>query len=277
MKLAVIGDLHYPSAQGVTQPLAAEVLVARASFFEHFLAEFFQVEADLYVSVGDLTNCGLQDEFEEVFSLIDSHQKDFKLSLGNHDLYTHSRQVVLELIDESVDVAYEVDGIMLAFMETAREQRPERWDGTLTQEQLAWLEQVILESGDKTLVVIAHHPPYNTTTNSNHHYASIEPAVDLWPILEQKQGKAVYVCGHVHTDSIVHHQQWTFVQIAAVMDSETVRIMDFQDKSLTIQSVDVSTADSRRQAQVLGENLEYFRLSPLGVGTPLLQATTFKW
>lgn len=277
MKIAVMGDLHFPSAQGVSRPLESEVLVARDAFFDHFLTKFFAIESDLYVSVGDLTNCGLQDEFVEVFSLIDSHQKEFKLALGNHDLYTHTRQDVLKVIDETVNVAFEKEGIVFAFLETAREQRPDRWDGTLSLEQLAWLEQVVIESGDKTLVVIAHHPPYNTTAKSNHHYSSIEPAIDLWSILEQKQGKGIYVCGHVHTDSIVHHQQWTFVQIAAVLDSETVRVMDIQGDTLSIQSVDVSTEASRVQAQLLGENLEYFGLSPLGVGTPLLQATTVRW
>ena len=112
----------------------------------------------------------------------------------------------------------ETDEAYLLFLETAREQEdPDNWGGWISKEQLVWLEKEIEKSGDKLLLIFAHHPVYDTTFRSNFSMLSIEPKIDVWSVLRKKKGKGIYVNGHNHVDSIVGSENWTFIQIAAVI------------------------------------------------------------
>ncbi|CAM5197747.1 hypothetical protein UACE39S_06140 [Ureibacillus acetophenoni] len=64
MKIVVFGDLHYPTIKETYAEMKHEGEI----FFKEFLNQVFKVEADLYVSLGDLTNYGLQDQIRRDLS-----------------------------------------------------------------------------------------------------------------------------------------------------------------------------------------------------------------
>ncbi len=66
MRLALLGDLHYHEIDRSIPGLAE----ARDAFYRHVLDEFLNLDADLYVSLGDLTNFGLTSELEEVYAML---------------------------------------------------------------------------------------------------------------------------------------------------------------------------------------------------------------
>ena len=82
MRIAFIGDLHYPSMIGKNE----KVKEARDAFYAKFLHTFFEIEADYYVSIGDLTNFGREDELREVYEIIREHDKPFIHTFGNYRL-----------------------------------------------------------------------------------------------------------------------------------------------------------------------------------------------
>ncbi|WP_077297865.1 metallophosphoesterase family protein [Virgibacillus pantothenticus] len=63
-----------------------KVKESRDEFYAKFLHTFFEINADYYVSIGDLTNFGKEDVLREVYEIIRHHDKPFIHTLGNHDL-----------------------------------------------------------------------------------------------------------------------------------------------------------------------------------------------
>ncbi|MBZ5199930.1 metallophosphoesterase [Planomicrobium chinense] len=263
MKIAVIGDLHYPALEEGYLLTEEE----RNAFYETFLERFFSIQADLYVSVGDLTNYGLKEELEEVYALIDQHQKPFVHVLGNHDVYGMTRNEVLMVTKQQRYQAITTDAATLAFLDTAKEQDNEDWGGTIDPEQLDWFDDVVEGSGNLPLIVFAHHPVHGTTTNSNQDKLCIPPDIPVWTVLSQKRGRGLYVNGHNHFNSIVERNQWSFMQIAAVLDEQAVRVIEVSDSEISIHSIDLYDPELNKQAQVIGNAISHFQLNPHPLGT----------
>lgn len=263
LKIAFIGDLHYPSMHGKKDM----VKESRDEFYHKFLQSFFETEADYYVSIGDLTNFGKEDEMQEVYEIIHEYDKRFIHTLGNHDLYGIPREKVLDIAKSEQNFSIETNQAILIFLETARDHNYEDHSGILSDIQLQWLDGELEKSGEKLVIIFAHHPIYNTTTNSNFPYLSIVPEVPIHDILRKKKGNGIYVNGHNHHDSIETIDNWTFVQADAVLDDQSIRMIDIKEDEISIQTLNVQDSELERLGQIIGSNIGHFQLNPLGIGT----------
>lgn len=263
MKIAVIGDLHYPTVKEEYALSQRE----RQDFYESFMAHFFSVPADLYVSIGDLTNFGTQDELEGIYAIIDQHQKPFVHVLGNHDVYAMPREEVLKITKQDRFHSLSTESAVLAFLDTAQEQNYEDWGGTLDLEQQFWLADVVADSGNRPLLVFGHHPVYGTTKNSSKEKRSISPDIPMWDLLNNKQNAGLYVNGHNHFNSIAAREQWTFLQIAAVLDEQAVRVIDISEAMISIDYVPFVDPNLRQQARNIGNAIDHFSLNTHRLGS----------
>lgn len=263
MKIAVIGDLHYPTVKEEYELSQRE----RQDFYESFMAHFFSVPADIYVSIGDLTNFGTKDELEGIYTIIDRHQKPFVHVLGNHDVYAMRREEVLKITQQERFHSLTTETAVLAFLDTAQEQNYEDWGGTLDTEQQNWLAGVVEGSGTRPLIVFGHHPVYGTTKNSSKEKRSISPEIPMWDILNKKQNAGLYVNGHNHFNSIAARDQWTFLQIAAVLDEQAVRVIEISEAMISIDYVPFVDPNLRQQALAIGNAIDHFRPNPHPLGT----------
>ncbi|MCJ1907771.1 metallophosphoesterase family protein [Planococcus ruber] len=263
MKIAVIGDLHYPALDEEYEFIEED----RKIFYENFLERFFSIPADLYVSIGDLTNFGLKEELVQVYDMINRHGKPFIHVLGNHDVYAQTREKVLSLTGQQRYHSITLESAVLAFLDTAKEQDFEDWGGTLDAEQIDWLGNVIEKSGNLPLLVFAHHPVHATTANSEKDKLCISSDIPVWELLNKKQGSGLYVNGHNHFNSITERSQWNFVQLAAVLDEQAVRIIEVTDSQISIDSVDLYDPDLYTRAQYIGNAISHFGLNPHQLGT----------
>ncbi|MGI2328226.1 metallophosphoesterase family protein [Planococcus sp. YIM B11945] len=263
MKIAVIGDLHYPALNDGIEHIAE----AREAFYETFMERFFSVPADLYVSIGDLTNYGKAEELEGIYSIIRKHGKRFVHVLGNHDVYGLPRKEVLEITQQQRFHLLETEEAMLAFIDTTRDQDRENCGGILDPIQQEWLESVVEYSEETPLLVFAHHPVYGTTTKSEEPMHYIHPHVSIQEILAEKQGPGLFVNGHNHFNSIALRKRWTFLQIAAVLDEQAARIIEVSEAMISINSIDLSDPVLRVQGQTIGEAISHFRLMNCQLGT----------
>lgn len=262
MKIAVIGDLHYPTLKDG----CAFIEKNRRVFYETFLERFFSVPADLYVSIGDLTNYGRQDELEEVYAIIRKHQKPFKHVLGNHDLYAMPRSSVLSISQQERFHTISTDSVVLTFLDTAREQDYEDWGGTMDATQQYWLEAVVEETQHRPLVVFGHHPVFSTTLHSDREMRCIHPEVPIWDILNKKRGAGLYINGHNHANSLAVRNDWTFLQLAAVLDEQAVRMIEITDSFIAIDSVVIGDAELKTHAEEIGNAIKHFTLKRNPVG-----------
>ncbi|MEC0370304.1 metallophosphoesterase family protein [Paenibacillus chibensis] len=258
MKLALIGDLHYHEIDTAIPGLAE----ARSAFYSNVLQQFMSLDADLYISMGDLTNYGLNSELKEVYELLGQPGKRFIHVLGNHDLYAQPRQNVLETTGQQRYHMLETDEAMLVFLDTAKEMDYTDWGGWLDFEQLEWLDTKVVQSGTKPLLVFGHHPVYRTTAGSDRDMGSIHPTINIWNILNRNQGIGIYFTGHIHMDSIVQQMDWSFVQMSACLDQPGFRLVDIGEECIRITAVDVTDPRVLDSAPVLHQHMKHFSPTP---------------
>lgn len=277
MKLVLMGDLHYHDIDE-TIPGWRE---ARSTFYETLLERFLEIDANYHISLGDLTNIGSTSEVREVFEMINRRKdRTFIHVLGNHDLYAQKRNEVLSLTGGQRYHSIETDKATLVFLDTAKEMDYDDWGGWVDDEQLQWLEDIVKRCGTKTLLVFAHHPVYKTTLRSELDKNSIHPSIDMWRILSQKKGKAVYFNGHTHSDSIVEQNGWAFVQLSACLDQPGFRVVEIDKEQIRISAVDIADEAVYTHAPMLHRNMKYFQHKPdargketdRGIVIPLLSA-----
>ncbi|QGS69280.1 hypothetical protein CV093_16035 [Oceanobacillus sp. 143] len=185
MRIAVIGDLHFSALKEDNKVFENE----RNAFYTTFIQRFFSTPADLYVSIGDLTNYGLQKEYEAIYKLINEQEKPFIHVFGNHDTYGLLRNDVLNLTKQKRYHAITKENAVLAFLDTTREQDYNVWGGTLDIEQQEWLSEVVEQSGELPVIVFAHHPVHETTMHSDRENQSIHPDIPIWDILKRSKAK----------------------------------------------------------------------------------------
>ncbi|WP_248925091.1 metallophosphoesterase family protein [Paenibacillus hamazuiensis] len=258
MKLVVMGDLHYHEADAAIP----EWVAARDDFYRTMLERFLELEADVHISLGDLTNYGHPSELQEVYGIIRQHDRTFYHALGNHDLYAQTRKDVLNITGQARYHVIRTEKADLAFIDTAKEMDFEDWGGWVDEEQLRWLEGVVKASGTKPLLVFAHHPVYNTTTRSDKEKGSIHPDIDMWKVLGQKEGTGIYFNGHTHVDSIVAQKNWTFVQLPACLDQPGVRIVEIDAEEIRISPLDIANDALEKNAEIMYSNMKHFRPNP---------------
>lgn len=257
-----MGDLHYPTIKESYEPIEKE----REDFFAGFLDAFFNLEADLYVSLGDLTNFGLVDELEDIYTIINKYNKPFFHVIGNHDAYGLTKSAMLEITKQERYHTIQYENLSLIFLDTAKEQDFFDWGGTLDDIQLQWLQEQINLSEDHSVIVFAHHPVYQTTTNSEKEYLSVDPKIPLKDILNSKNGANIYMNGHNHFNSIVEQGNWTYIQVAAVLDEIGARIIDITENHIQIMEVSLSSNSLRTAAKKLGTVINHFNLAPTQLG-----------
>lgn len=259
LKLALIGDLHFPFVEEPSE----QFIEARKRFFDGFLQQFLSVEADWHISLGDLTNLGRQDELEYVFGLIkQSSKRSFCHVLGNHDTYSMPKKEILAITGQPRYQAIDREEAVLLFLDTTKEMDYEIWGGEMETEQLEWLEEQILRSGSKPVLVFAHHPVYNTTSRSRLENLSIDPAIDVFSILQKKEGLGFYFCGHNHVHSIVQQEQWHFIQTAACLDQPGFRLVEVDEQGINIKMIDVDDEQLTQHAPAVYGEMNHFRYTP---------------
>nr|WP_236838631.1 metallophosphoesterase [Caldalkalibacillus salinus] len=249
-----MGDLHYSDIDETIEGLSD----ARRAFYQTFIARFLSIDANLHISLGDLTNYGYSTEFEGILQELQKKKRDFVHVLGNHDLYAQPRENVLRITEQPRYHARTTDQAVFAFLDTAKEMDHKDWGGWIDEEQLRWFERVVRDSGTKPLLVFAHHPVHATTKRSEMIKGSIHPDIDMWDILGQKEGLGVYFNGHTHIESIEQQRNWTFVQLAACLDEPAFRVVDIQQEDIVVSAVDVCDDDVVKHAPMIYEHIPHF-------------------
>ena len=89
----------------------------------------------------------------------------------------------------------------------------------------------------------------------------------MWDLLNNKQNAGLYVNGHNHFNSIAAREQWTFLQIAAVLDEQAVRVIDISDAMISIDYVPFVDPNLRQQAYTIGSAIDHFSLNTHRLGT----------
>ncbi|PTQ55178.1 MAG: hypothetical protein BSOLF_0048 [Candidatus Carbobacillus altaicus] len=259
MRIAVLGDFHFSRLVDAEDEARRARDLAAKKVFDAFFSE----DADLYVSVGDLTHMGHPDEYRAVYALINQYGKPFYHALGNHDAYSLTKEEILSLTGQKRYDLIETPRARLVFLDTAREMNLPDWSGSLDDMQREWLKDVLHAEDDRPVIIFAHHPIYNTTARSAFDKLSIVPEEKVEELLLAAPTSGIYVCGHNHINSIVTRDRWCFVQTAATWDIPAYRLLTVQDHNVSIELITIDDPE-------LGELIRRFHLQMEGF-TPIPQ------
>ncbi|MCR2823525.1 metallophosphoesterase family protein [Lederbergia panacisoli] len=252
LRIALLGDLHYPVIDSSNKQLSAAV----DHFFEDYLHEFLSIEADFHISIGDLTHLGLESEFLSVYKIINKFNRNFQTVLGNHDVLSLPKEKISSLIQLPTYHSLETEEYFLLFLDTTKEFELHGWG--LDQEQWRWLEKQMEHSKEKHLLVFAHHPVPETTTISPKSEGLKEPLQDIRPLLKKRDGCVIYFNGHTHVRSYVQKNNFHFIQAGAAICDPDILLVELDGSNVNVRRMDIINKELEDSRKILYEKLPEF-------------------
>lgn len=233
MKIICMGDAHYASL-----PFKSKFLKEKNKYFyTNIFRELFKEEADIYVSLGDLTNYGRKAHTREVYSIINSCKgpdKRFVQVTGNHDLLAMTKETYKEITGQKLYWTEENDECKMIFLDTCKQMHPGRSSSRVDWDQRIFLEEELAKAGEKLTLVFAHHPPERVIFYDKD--GKVDSSVTMEDILSKKKGRGVYINGHLHKDKFYTKGCWAFLQFNDILDEPTIRELVIKDGKLEMKT-----------------------------------------
>ena len=197
MLICQLTDLHMrPVGKASNRVSETNMLTERA--FASVAA--FTPRPDVVVLTGDLTECGLADEYATLSRLVDRYlPMPVFVIPGNHDRRENFRAALASMPGVTIDpvyVQYTVDDypVRLVMLDTLV---PGSGHGELRPEQLEWLDRTLAAAPDKPTLVAMHHPPFQCGI-AHMDRISLRNAADFAGVIARHKQVERIICGHHH-------------------------------------------------------------------------------
>ena len=228
MKLVLLGDLHYPTLEdGDVQGIQL-----RDALFQTLFQCVSEEKADMYISMGDLTNSGQVQDLEKLLHLTKTLPSPFYFIMGNHDTHGCTKEEFIHISKKNRYYDVHPPEADLYFIDTTLESRVDDWIGIMDDEEYTWLQENVKESR-KPVFIIAHHPVMNTTRRSDERKLQLHE--NMWDILSQRRG-GIYLNGHNHLHSIVKQNGWWFIQTGDFLSHLDYRVLNFDGRKGSVET-----------------------------------------
>ena len=204
--------------------------------FDTLVGEINELNPDVIVITGDLTNEGLMKEYEKCKSLLTKfNTKKIITVSGNHD-YRNTGYLLFKKFFP-FDAINELDeDVVLVTLGTAR---PDRNEGEVGYRQNLWLERTMKKYKNKVKILAMHHHLVAIPDTGSDQLTVVDAGDVLRTIMDTKVD--LVLCGHKHRPWI-----WNFgkpmVVNAGTASSERVRgmfentynIISIKDKTIQV-------------------------------------------
>jgi len=204
MKIVQISDLH----------VGSQFLQEK---FDILIDEVNEINPDVIVITGDLTNEGLMSEYKQCKSLLTRfNTKKMIIISGNHD-YRNTGYLLFKKFFPFETVNELDDDVVLVTVGTAR---PDRNVGEVGYRQNLWLERTMKKYKDKVKIVAMHHHLIAIPDTGSDQLTVVDAGDVLRIVLDTKVD--VVLCGHKHRPWAWNFGKLTVVN-AGTATSERVR------------------------------------------------------
>jgi len=172
-------------------------------------------QPDLVVVSGDLTDCGLAEEYDILAELLQRYlSMPVYLVPGNHDRRDVMKEKLAHLpgiADDPDFVHYVVDDypLRLVMLDSVV---PGRSHGDLCAARLDFLDRALSAAPDKPTLVVLHHPPTKCGLR-NMDTINLQSAAEFGAVIQKHPQVERILCGHSHR-VIVTRFAGTVVQVA---------------------------------------------------------------
>ena len=185
--------------------------------FETLVKEVNELNPDVIVITGDLTNEGLMKEYEECKSLLTKFNAKKIISIsGNHD-YRNTGYLLFKKFFPFQTVNELDNDVVLVTVGTAR---PDRNEGEVGYRQNLWLERTMKKYKDKVKIVAMHHHLIPIPDTGSDQLTVVDAGDVLRTVLDTQVD--VVLCGHKHRPWAWNFGKLTVVNAGAAT-SERVR------------------------------------------------------
>lgn len=234
MRIVILSDVHFTAKKWRNDYLKQ----TNEWFYNDVFRRFFKQDADLYVSLGDLTHYGTINEHRAVRKIIeDNKRKDqrFLPIAGNHDLLCITKRMYQTLTGMPLYWAEDYPDVKLIFLDTPRQLHPGRNSSRVDWDQIQFLKRELHSCGDKLAVVFAHHPPDRISLYGPDRKKI--PGLTMESLLEEKEGAGIFVNGHLHKDRYAAHGKWGYFQFNDILDEPTFRVLEIEEQKVSMETV----------------------------------------
>jgi len=185
--------------------------------FETVVKEVNELNPDVIVITGDLTNEGLMKEYEKCKSLLTQFNTKKIISIsGNHD-YRNTGYLLFKKFFPFQTINELDNDVVLVTVGTAR---PDRNEGEVGYRQNLWLERTMKKYKDKIKIVAMHHHLIPIPDTGSDQLTVVDAGDILRTVLDT--GVDVVLCGHKHRPWAWNFGKLTVVNAGAAT-SERVR------------------------------------------------------
>jgi 3',5'-cyclic AMP phosphodiesterase CpdA len=154
---------------------------------------------DLVIASGDLTDCGLAEEYEVLRDILEPLSMPVYLVPGNHDrraeLFAEFGSDGYMKNDDGF-LHYTIEGheVRLIGLDTVV---PGHGHGEMCAQRLAWLEGRLAERRDQPTMIFMHHPPFSTGL-ADMDRINCRNGAAMSAVLRRFDNIERVVCGHHH-------------------------------------------------------------------------------
>jgi 3',5'-cyclic-AMP phosphodiesterase len=154
---------------------------------------------DCLLITGDLTDCGLDEEFALLTALLDRLPFPVFAIPGNHDRREPFRRAFSAAgylpATGPLDFTVEVGGIRIIGLDTLV---PGKSHGELAETSLAFLNEALSEASSMPTMIMIHHPPFDTGIAHMDAIRLLAGGEELERIIAAHRQVQRLLCGHVH-------------------------------------------------------------------------------
>ncbi|MFN7173245.1 MAG: phosphodiesterase [Thermaurantiacus tibetensis] len=190
MRIAQITDLHIGFEPDNPDEQNARRLAA-------VLARLAELQPDLVLATGDLTEHGDGQGYARLRALLDASGLRFRFLVGNHDCRAAFAAVFpgWQADDGFVHHAADIGGLRIVALDTLEEGRH---SGAFCSERARWLEARLAEAPDRPTLVALHHPPVETGIAWMTAPRNAPWAERLAAVIARHPQVRLLVAGHIH-------------------------------------------------------------------------------
>ncbi|PRR83787.1 metallophosphoesterase family protein [Clostridium vincentii] len=256
MRIVILGDFHYSDLSEKNKIKDKEIFETRDKYYEEIISSFLNTNGDYHIALGDLTDFGNKEELKYVCGAMKNNGVNFIHVIGNHDSYNSSKRDILNETKQERYFSIDKDDKKLIFIDSTLETNRECCGGSIDEEQLTWLENEIIVSEGKTVLIFSHHPVYDTTALSKEKNLYIREIEELDRILSLHKGRGIFFNGHNHVNSIFKRENWHFVQTGAILDINAFRVVDIKEDKINFNYKRVHEVSAF--SKFIGTNMKHF-------------------
>lgn len=204
MQIVQISDLH----------IGSQFLQEK---FDILVKEVNELNPDVVLITGDLTNEGLVKEYERCKSLLKQFRTKKIITIsGNHD-YRNTGYLLFKKYFPFEAVNHLSDDVVLVTIGTAR---PDRNEGEVGYRQNVWLENTMKRYKDHVKIVAMHHHLIAIPDTGSDQLTVVDAGDVLRTVLDSKVD--IVLCGHKHRPWVWNFKSLVVVN-AGTATSERVR------------------------------------------------------